>query len=97
MDDIIITPEGKKIGRMDPAFKGVEGIASAQIVQEYLNKIIVLVVLDSKEASRFDSTLLASNIKERTSQAIDVEIEYVKEIAKGANGKFKSVVSKIKK
>jgi phenylacetate-CoA ligase len=97
LDDIIVTPEGKKIGRMDPAFKGVEGIASAQIIQESLNKIIVLVVLDSKEASRFDSTLLASNIKERTSQAIDVEIEYVKEIVKGANGKFKSVVSKINK
>lgn len=97
LDDIIVTPEGKKIGRMDPAFKGIEGIVSAQIVQEAINRITVLVVLDSKEASRFNSALLVSNIKERTSQAIDVEIECVAEIAKGANGKFKSVISEISK
>lgn len=97
LDDVIVTPEGKKIGRMDPAFKGVEGISNAQIVQDAVNNIVVFVILDPKQPQAFNSDLLVSNIKERTSQSIDVKIEFVKDIAKSPNGKFRSVISKIKK
>lgn len=95
-DDVIITPEGKRVGRMDPAFKGIMGIDMAQIIQEELNRIIVLVVLSKKEKSLFNPDLLTQNIRERTSDKIDVQIKYVDTIPRGANGKFKSVTSKLK-
>ncbi|WP_049631538.1 phenylacetate--CoA ligase family protein [Cellvibrio sp. pealriver] len=97
LDDIIITPEGRKVGRMDPAFKGIDGIANAQIVQESFHEITVFVVLNHENSIAFRADLLIQNIKERTSSSIDVKIEYVEKIEKGSNGKFKSVVSKIKK
>lgn len=95
LDDVIVTPEGRKIGRMDPAFKGIEGVTSAQIIQEAINLIIVLVVLDTKTHYRFDSDLLINNIKERTSKSIEVRIQVVEKIPEGANGKFKSVISRL--
>lgn len=95
-DDVIITPEGKKVGRMDPAFKGIEGIDQAQIIQEEYHRIIVLVVQSQVSKGIFNPTLLVENIKERTSNSIEVNITYVDNIPKGANGKFKSVVSKLK-
>jgi len=95
-DDVIITPEGKRVGRMDPAFKGIEGIDLAQIIQEKHDRIIVLVVQSQISKGIFNPTQLIENIKERTSNSIEVNITYVDNIPKGANGKFKSVISKLK-
>lgn len=97
LDDVIVTPEGRKVGRMDPAFKGIEGVASAQIVQEKIDLIRVLVVLDTKAEKKFNPSLLIENIQTRTSRNIDVQIQQVPEITRGANGKFKSVISKLNK
>ena len=97
LDDVIVTPEGKKIGRMDPAFKGVEGIVLSQIVQHKVDSISVYVVLDKNKPGLFDQSLLISNIKSRTSDQINVDIIVTESIEKGANGKFKAVVSRVGK
>lgn len=96
IDDIIVTPEGKKIGRMDPAFKNIQGIKLAQIIQEAKDLITVLIVLDTKNYFLFREDLLIESIKARTSNKIHVQIKHVPDISKGANGKFKSVISKVK-
>jgi phenylacetate-CoA ligase len=95
VDDIVITPEGKRIGRMDPVFKGVEGIDLAQIIQKKINIIQVNVILSANSAEAFKPQILINNIKERTSPAMHVEIQYVSDIPKSNNGKFKSVISKL--
>jgi hypothetical protein len=82
---------------MDPAFKGVCGIDAAQIVQEEIDRITVFITLSVADHSLFDAKQLTDNIKERTSDKIHVEIKYVDSIAKGANGKFKSVKSNLAK
>lgn len=97
MDDVIITPEGRKVGRIDPAFKGIMGVDLAQVVQEELNSLIVRVVLNKDNSHLFNEQLLAENMKERTSQLMDIRIHYEKFIEKGRNGKFKSVISKLGK
>jgi len=97
LDDVIITPEGKKVGRMDPAFKGVDGIVQSQIVQHRIGAISVYIVLDKSKPGLFDKSLLISNIKSRTSDQIEVDIIITNSIEKGANGKLRAVVSKIAK
>lgn len=94
-DDVIVTPEGKRVGRMDPAFKGIDGIEFAQIIQEKIDLIDVKIILSPNTQHLFKPELLIENIKERTSRKINVNIDYVNEIKKGANGKFKSVISKM--
>lgn len=97
LDDMIITPEGKKVGRMDPAFKGVDGIVLSQIVQHKIDSISVYVILDKNKPGVFDKSLLISNIKSRTSDKIDIDVVVTENIEKGANGKFRAVISKIEK
>lgn len=94
-DDIILTPSGKQIGRMDPAFKGVNGIIESQIIQTDLNKLKVLIVCDKDAFNENDKTTLIHNINTRTNNEMDISIEKINEIPRGSNGKFKSVVSKI--
>lgn len=93
IDDVIVTPEGRRIGRMDPAFKGVTGIALAQIEQTAKDQILVRVVLHPQDSDTFDKHKLIANIKERTSPSMQVDILEVANISKGANGKFRSVIN----
>lgn len=92
-DDVIVTADGRQIGRMDPVFKGIEGVAESQIIQARLDCLRVLIVLDAQSQLGFDESLLIENIKLRTSLDMDVLIEYVGSIPRGRNGKFKSVIS----
>ena len=95
VDDIVMTPEGRKIGRMDPAFKGVEGVEQSQIIQTHIDKLLVNIKLNAANSAKFNANLLVQNIKMRTSEKMQVDIKYVDVIEKTKNGKLKSVISKI--
>ena len=43
-DDYLKTPDGRYVGRMDHIFKGIPFVAEAQIIQEDLNEIMILIV-----------------------------------------------------
>ena len=90
-----MTPEGRKIGRMDPAFKGVEGVEQSQIIQTHIDKLLVNIKLNAANSAKFNANLLVQNIKMRTSEKMQVDIKYVDVIEKTKNGKLKSVISKI--
>jgi phenylacetate-CoA ligase len=95
-DDTIITPEGRRIGRLDPAFKGIKGISAAQIHQTGLNQLIIRIEVEA--GITFDNGSLDSlieAIKARTSPRMEVSIEVVDRITRTANGKFRSVISDI--
>jgi phenylacetate-CoA ligase len=94
-DDVIVTSDGRKIGRMDPAFKGMSGIKLAQIIQTALTEIEVLVVpADDLNKEQMERQLVA-NIRERTNADMQVRIRLVDEIPLTKAGKFKSVVSRL--
>lgn len=95
VDDLLKTPEGRYIGRLDPVFKGIEGVFMAQIVQNKIDEVEVKVVLDDQRGERFDETSLIENLIDRTSRSINFKVSYHQKLDVGSNGKFKSVVSKI--
>lgn len=96
-DDLIKTPDGRRIGRLDPAFKGIGDILEAQIVQDEIDSLIVLVTLKAgADRSRFED-VLSRNLKERTSQQMRISFDYETNISKTQAGKFKSVVSLLKR
>jgi len=95
-DDLVITSDGRRIGRLDPAFKGLSGIKQSQIIQNSNTELEVLIVL-SNNANREDiSKILAANLISRTSHDMDIKILFVESIPRTRSGKFKSVVSRIK-
>lgn len=94
-DDILYVPERGYVGRLDPVFKGNMPLIEAQIVQEALERVKVLLVpADGWNAEQRE--VLMGNLRAKLGREVAIEIETVREIPRGANGKFKSVVSHVK-
>jgi phenylacetate-CoA ligase len=93
-DDTIVTPSGRNVGRLDPAFKGVTGVRMSQILQVSLDQVIVKIIADSTEA--VDQARLVENLQERLGNDVHISFSFVSEIEKEPNGKFRSVKSLIR-
>ncbi len=91
IDDVIITPSGRHVGRLDPAFKGMVGIRESQILQTASDQVLVRIVSDDR--SQVNGAGLVSNLTERIGTDVHIRIEFVDSIGKEANGKFRSVKS----
>jgi phenylacetate-CoA ligase len=96
-DDVVVTPEGRRIGRLDPAFKGVKGVSRAQIIQHEMDRLEVLVELLPSQNIASIRAILVGNIRARTSDSMRIDVVGVKAIPLARNGKFKAVVSKLPK
>lgn len=93
-DDLIRTPEGRLVGRLDPIFKGLENIRSAQIIQHTVDSIEIVLVKE-REDDPVDEIKLSSALRDRTSPLIKVDFKYVSDIEKTSSGKFRAVISKL--
>ncbi len=94
-DDVVVTPRGDHVGRLDHVYKGLVGIIESQIRQESHDGLRVLVV----PAATYDDaceTELVANLRSRVGD-MRIAVERVAAIPRGANGKFRSVVSAIQR
>lgn len=95
IDDILFIPERGYIGRLDPSFKGLSNIIEAQIIQESFSHIKVLLVPDDFYNNEIGDNL-CRNLRTKLGNQVGIEISLVRKIDRGANGKFRSVISKVK-
>ena len=93
-DDLLLTPDGRKIGRLDPVFKADISIREAQIIQESLNRVLVRVV-PAKGFGFEDERMIVKGLKERLGNDMQIEVQRVTDIPRTKSGKFRSVISKI--
>jgi phenylacetate-CoA ligase len=92
-DDVLYTADGRRVGRLDPAFKARLPLREAQIVQEALDRVRVRYVA----APGFDGEAarsLVERLRNRLGE-VQVELEQVSAVPRESNGKFRAVVSKI--
>jgi phenylacetate-CoA ligase len=94
VEDFIITPENRKISRFDYIFKDTEGIKEAQVIQKERGHIIIRII-PRENYSKKTEDLLLREIRARISLSIGVKFEYVDQIPREANGKFRAVVSEL--
>ena len=92
IDDIIKTPEGEFVGRLDPVLKGVTNIIETQIIQQSIGNITVKLVPGSGYSNE-DGNLLVRNLSDRLGKSILIKLEEVADIPRGPNGKLKTVIS----
>jgi phenylacetate-CoA ligase len=90
-DDVLYTVDGRRVGRLDPVFKAELPLREAQIVQEALDRILVRVVPGPGWQAAARATL-TKRIQDRLGP-VEVTFEELQEIPRGANGKFRAVVS----
>jgi phenylacetate-coenzyme A ligase PaaK-like adenylate-forming protein len=94
VEDYVVTPDGRWIGRLDHIFKGETAVAEAQILQESAESIEIRVV----PRARFDDESLQSLLAEtrsRLGDEIGIDVTLVDAIERESNGKFRAVKSKI--
>jgi phenylacetate-CoA ligase len=94
-EDFIITPEGKRIGRLDFIFKPLNTVVESQIIQESIDQILIKIV-PMTGYSPEDEKLLRGMVSKYIGKSINVKIELVKSIERTANGKIRYVISKVK-
>lgn len=90
VDDYLVLPDGRRIGRLSTAMKKAPTIRTAQIVQDRPDRAVLLVVPDTGYF-RAHAELVRKDIQERIGD-FDIAICEVSEIPRAANGKQKLVV-----
>jgi phenylacetate-CoA ligase len=94
-DDYVITPEGTRIMRFDYVFKDLMHLQEVQIVQEALGEITVRAVRRPGYGAK-DEAAICREITRWISPRLKTRFEYVNEIEREPNGKFRAVVSHLK-
>lgn len=92
VDDVIITPSGRQVGRLDPIFKAVSSLHEARLVQTATDSIrLELVATESfgvgEEAS------LVSELQARVGAEMSIEVVRRGSLPRTKGGKLRSVVS----
>ena len=91
MDDVVLTPDGRRVGRLDPVFKADMPIREAQVIQETRHDLRVLIVPASGYSVATESDIV-TRLRDRVGE-MEVSVDVVDAIPRAANGKFKAVVS----
>lgn len=93
LDDIVVIPDGRRVGRLDPVFKSDLPIREAQIIQESLEKIRIRFVPSSGYEEK-DGSAIVKRLRERVGD-IQIVLEQVDQIPRSPGGKFRAVVSNV--
>lgn len=92
IDDYVMTPEGRRIMRFDYLFKDANNVKEVQVVQSQLGAIVLRVVRRPAYGEA-DERFIRDQVCSWISPELKVSFEYVNEIERGPNGKFKAVRS----
>ncbi len=92
LDDEIVTPEGRHVGRLDPIFKAELRIREAQIVQTSPAAVELRVVPAAGYGDQDRATLL-SGLRQRLGETMELSIIEVERLPRNAAGKLRAVVS----
>jgi phenylacetate-CoA ligase len=96
IEDFVVTPDGRWVGRLDHIFKEQLDVAEAQIVQDDDSAIEVRIVARPSFDVRARERLV-KEIRSRLGDVIRIDIKLVAEIPREDNGKFRAVKSKVGK
>ncbi len=94
VEDIIVTPDGRMITRLDFLFKNTKNIVEAQLEQDSKDHIIVRIVPDVHFGEE-DKARLNSNIREHLGDGIKIDFLLVDAIPRTKTGKFRYVISHV--
>lgn len=94
LEDFVVTPDGRHVGRLDAAMKRARGIRLARIVQERIGEIVVEMVTTT-DYDRQQEQVLLSDLRDRVGQVIAIRFARVSSLPLEPSGKLKFVVSRL--
>ncbi len=94
LDDLLLTPDGRRIGRLDPVFKGGFPLREAQIEQVSRRRVILrLVAAEGFSDAHKDE--LRQRLLDRLGPGMTVTVQLVEALARTKAGKLQAVISRI--
>lgn len=91
-DDYVVLPDGRHIGRLDVAFKGIDGLLECQLIQTSSETLEIHYV----PLSGSDHSMLEAQLTKALRERLGAEIQFVfvlqESIPRTKAGKFRSVV-----
>lgn len=95
LEDIVIGPDGNEMVRFHGIFIELPNIVEGQVIQNTITdfeiKVVTIKPLSNQERETINKRMESQLGK------INLQVNNVAEIPKGANGKFKAVISKVKR
>ena len=91
-DDVIVCPDGRRVGRLDPIFKAVSSIRETRIVQDAPDHLTVEVVTTAPLAESESGSLLRE-LANRVGPTMRVDLVRVPRISRTGAGKLRAVVN----
>lgn len=95
IEDAIVGKDGREMVRFHGIFIGIPAIVKGQIVQETLEDIVINVEVE-RQLTTDEREILTKRIYSQLGE-LNVQIFEMKEIPCGNNGKFRAVISKVKR
>jgi phenylacetate-CoA ligase len=95
LEDVVVAKDGREMVRFHSIFTGMPNIIKGQVVQEAIDDITLNIVAVSP-LTESEKQILKERLYNQLGN-VNVYISELKEIPAGANGKFRAVISKIKK
>lgn len=94
LDDVILTPDGREIGRLSPVFKEAPEILECQVIQTELD-YITLRAVPIPGSSPDAAAPIVRALQSRLPANMRISVELVDRLDRGANGKLRTVVRKM--
>ena len=94
VEDYVLTPDGRLVGRLDHVFKQQLEVAEAQILQDDKNSIDVFII-PRENYTDLSARRLLREIRSRLGDQIEIRIRSVTSIPREPNGKFRAVKSSV--
>jgi phenylacetate-CoA ligase len=92
-DDVLLTRDGRRLGRLDLVFKSSMPIAEAQIIQETAGRLRIRYVPAAGCTSETER-LISGRVRDYFGE-VEIAFEAVASIPVDANGKFRGVISRL--
>lgn len=94
LDDVVVTPEGRLIGRLDPIFKAGSSVQESRIVQDAADHVRLEIVPDG-ELPEHERADLLRELSARLGPAMRIDIVPVAQIPRTGSGKLRTVVNEL--
>ncbi|MFN7151556.1 MAG: hypothetical protein ACK4V6_19010, partial [Microthrixaceae bacterium] len=96
VDDVVHTPEGATVGPapMSLAFQRVPNLRRAQVLQDRVEELQVLIEVDDRFSAE-DESFLVAELRRRLGPTIELRVERVATLARTSGGKERLVVSSL--
>lgn len=95
VEDVIMGKDGKQIVRFHSLFLNITGLIVAQIIQETFYTFVMNLVVDINYSKKSE-LLILQRLNNILGENNTIDFNYLQEIPKNKNGKFRAVINNIK-